>query len=113
MVFSVQQIKYEFLAYMKGLGGEFGDWYVGVASDPTASLFQEHGVDQAVDPWIYKPALTPRAAKTVLKYFVEVLRTDGDSPNLEPEGASFAYAFRKTERTRPATTSSHGNMMTG
>ena len=39
MVYSVQQIKYEILAYIKEFGGEFSDYYVGVSNDPKKSLF--------------------------------------------------------------------------
>ena len=64
MVFSVQQIKYEILAYMKELGGEFGDYYVGIAADPKKTLLDVHNVDEAADPWLYKQALTFYAAQT-------------------------------------------------
>ena len=102
MVFSVQQIKYEFLAYMKGLGGSFEDWYVGSTDDPEAALFTAHSIRRDADPWIYKPALSGRAANTVLRYFVEVLHTDGNVPTEHEQGASFAYAFKKSACTRPS-----------
>ncbi len=102
MVFSVQQIKYEFLAYMKGVGGTFEDWYVGVAADPEAALFGEHGVARDEDPWIYKPALSGKATDTVLRYFRDVLHTDAAGHAAPVPGATFAYAFRKSVRTRPA-----------
>lgn len=100
-VFSVQQIKYEFLLYMKGLGGEFGDWYVGAAAEPEAALFAAHGVRADDDPWIFKPALTHRATLTITRYFLEVLHTDGRMPAIDDEGATFAYMFRKSAATRP------------
>jgi len=90
MVFSVQQIKYEFLAYIKGLGGRFEDWYVGI-----------HGIEREADPWIYKPALTAKASTTVLKYFREILKTDGADPARVPEEATFVFLFRKGSSTSP------------
>lgn len=101
MVFSVQQIKYEFLAYMKGVGGAFDDWYVGVAADPEIALFEQHGVERTTDPWIYKPALSGKATDTVLRYFRDVLHTDAAEHAAPVDGATFAYAFRKSAGTRP------------
>lgn len=102
MVFSVQQIKYEFLLYIKGLGGEFGDWYIGFAADPEHALFELHGVDRVRDPWIYKPALTGKATHTLVRYFRDVLHTDAPSEQGPQEGCSYAYAFRKSALTQPA-----------
>lgn len=101
MVYSVQQIKYEFLAYIKGLGGQFGDWYVGVADDPETALFERHQVNRETDPWIYKPALTGKATFTVLRYFRDVLHTDADPATTSTDCTTFAYAFRKSATTRP------------
>lgn len=102
MVYSVQQIKYEFLYYIKGLGGEFKDWYIGVSDDPEAALFERHAVDRLVDPWIYKPALTGKATFTLLRYFRDVLHTDGDGIEQSAEAATFAFAFRKSPTTFPS-----------
>lgn len=101
MVFSVQQIKYEFLGYIKGLGGRFEDWYVGVTDDPEQALFALHGIERSTDPWIYKPALTARASATVLKYFREILKTDGADPGLVPDEATIVFLFRKGAGTMP------------
>ena len=46
MVYSVQQIKYEILAYMKEFGGDFSDYYVGITHDPENALFKDHKVDR-------------------------------------------------------------------
>jgi hypothetical protein len=101
VVFSVQQVKYEFLAYIRGVGGAFGDWYVGAAVEPTSILFQAHRVRPDSDPWIYKPLLTYRATRTVVRYFTEVLHTDGMQWAEISEGSDFAFAFRKSCWTSP------------
>jgi hypothetical protein len=101
MVFSVQQIKYELLAYIKGLGGTFGDWYVGCASDPEQALFEQHHVRREEDPWIYKPALTGKATFTVVRYFRDVLHTDANDIGEPSPEANFVYAFRKGQATVP------------
>lgn len=100
-VYSVQQIKYEFLLYMKGLGGAFDEWYVGAAADPEQALFDVHGVRSDMEPWIYKPALTNRATITIVRYFVEVLHVDGRVPDVDDVGATIAFLFRKSTATRP------------
>lgn len=101
-VFSVQQIKYEFLAYIKGLGGDFSDWYVGVAAQPERALFDEHRVRPDADPWIYKPALTSKATQTVLRYFRNNLHTDGGDAERVDDDATFVFMFRKGAGTMPA-----------
>ena len=71
MVYSVQQIKYEILAYIKEFGGEFSDYYVGVSDNPKKSLFKVHNVNRKKDPWLYKQALTLQAAKTASRSLQE------------------------------------------
>ena len=70
MVYSVQQIKYEILAYMKEFGGDFSDYYVGITHDPENALFKNHRVDSKKDPWLYKQALTFQAARSAQDYFL-------------------------------------------
>ena len=101
MVFSVQQIKYEILAYMKEFGGEFGDYYVGIAADPKKTLLEVHKVDEAADPWLYKQALTFYAARTVQDYFLRRLKADGEPVLDGDEDMDCVYVYRKSERTAP------------
>lgn len=101
MVFSVQQIKYEILAYIKEFGGEFHDYYVGIAADPKAVLFKRHKVDEKKDPWLYKQTLTFQAARTVQRYFLEKLGTDGEPVNQGDEDTDCVYVYKKSERTKP------------
>lgn len=101
MVFSVQQIKYEFLAYIKEFGGAFENWYVGIASDPESALFRAHKVDRQEGLWIFKPALTVRAANTVQRYFSERLHTDGAGVSEDEVAMTTVYLFRKTPVTDP------------
>ena len=77
MVFSVQQVKYEFLAYIKEFDETFSNWYVGISEPPKQTLFEQHGVRDDEDPWLYKQLLTHRAARTVYDYFVDHLKTAG------------------------------------
>lgn len=103
-VYSVQQIKYEFLLYMKGLGGPFSDWYVGASSDPVQSIAGTPAAEGDASPWMYKPALSARATQTIVRYFRETLGTDGPDADTIPEGATYAYLVR----IRAGTPRTHG-----
>jgi len=74
MVFSPQQIKFEFLSYIKEFGGRPEEWYVGCADDAQSAMFEHGGVDRERDIWIWKPALSPAAALIVFRYLTEQLR---------------------------------------
>ena len=63
--YSVQQIKFEFISYVKEFGADFSAWSVGVSEDAPAALFHEHGIDEARDIWLWKPAVSPAAAAMV------------------------------------------------
>lgn len=101
MVFSVQQIKHEILAYMKEFGGDFGDYYVGIAADPKKALFEVHKVDEGADPWLYKQTLTFYAAQTVQDYFLRRLKADGEPVLDGDEDMDCVYVYKKSERTVP------------
>jgi hypothetical protein len=100
MVFSVQQVKYEFLAYIKEFDPKFSNWYVGLADQPKQALFDLHGVREAKDPWLYKQLLTNRAARTVQEYFVEHLRTAGAQVTEQSEDVDCVYLYKIAAHTR-------------
>ena len=101
MIYSVQQIKYEVLAYIKEFGGDFHDWYVGISSDPKQTMFQKHSVHEDDDIWLYKQALTFTACRTIQKYFLEILKTDGEEVIEGNEDTDCVYLYKKSERTTP------------
>ena len=79
--YSVQQIKFEFISYVKEFGADFREWSVGLADDAAAALFGEHGVDEARDIWLWKPAVSPGAAAMVRAWMCErqgAIPLDGD-----------------------------------
>ncbi len=101
MVYSVQQIKFDFLSYIKEFGGEFRDWYVGIAANPQQALLDRHNLDRDADIWIYKQALTFQACRTVQRHFQEKLKTDGVPVLTGNSDTDCVYLFKKSERTRP------------
>ncbi len=68
MTYSVQQIKFELVSYVKEFGGDFTQWHVGAARDARKALFETHGVDPERDIWLWKPALTGAAAALVVAW---------------------------------------------
>ena len=101
MVYSVQQIKFDLLAYIKEFGGAFDDWYVGIAAAPLEAMCTKHGLDRDEDIWIYKQALTFQACRTVQSYFLDKLRTDGEPVTIGSADTDCVYMFRKSSRTTP------------
>jgi hypothetical protein len=101
MVLSIQQIKFEMFGYIKEFDCEFSAWYVGVARDPKRQMQVEHGVDLDRDIWLYKQALSFAACRTIQRYFVEKLKTDGELTLAGDEETDCIYLYRKSERTRP------------
>lgn len=92
MTFSVQQIKFEFLSYIKEFGGKAGEWRIGLAEDARKALFADNAIDEATDIWLWKPALTPVAARIVYRYMTEQLHV----PPVEQQGdGRCVYLFKK------------------
>lgn len=92
MVFSPQQVKFEFLSYIKEFGVDPQAWRIGSATDAEAALFTDNGVDRDRDIWLWKPLLTPNAAAIVLRYMTEQLRI----PLAESSGKGPAvFLFRR------------------
>jgi hypothetical protein len=81
MAYSVQQIKFELISYVKEFGADFTEWSIGVAEDAPKALFETHNVDPVRDMWLWKPALTPAAAAMIRTWMVERQKAspaDGD-----------------------------------
>jgi len=100
-IYSVQQIKFEVLAYIKEFGAQFGEWYVGIADDPKQALFEDHRVDPENGIWLYRQAVSFAACLTIQRYFTETLGTDGIPPETGTEQTDCIYLFRKSETTVP------------
>lgn len=99
MVRSVQQIKYEVLAYIREFGGRYEEWVLGVADRPRERMTETHGVDLAADIWLYKQATTPRACATVLGFFERLgVQIAGPAPD-DPDW-DCVYLFRLAPHTR-------------
>lgn len=100
-IFSVQQIKFDILAYVKEFGSDFRGWYVGVSDDPQAALFGKHGLDREKDIWLYKQAVSFTACRTVQKYYIERRNMDGHLVDSASADTDCVYLYKKSERSRP------------
>jgi len=102
MILSVQQAKFEILAYIKEFDTTFGHWCVGLSANPKQTLFDERAVRDEEDPWLYKQLLSHRAAGIVRNYFVETLGVIGapspTAPNLED--IDCVYLYKVSPHTR-------------
>ena len=94
MLFSSQQIKFEFLSYIKEFDLDPSAWRVGLAEDARTALFTDNGVDEATDIWIWKPAATAAAAAIVFSFFTHRV---GIQPTAQVWTASTncVFLFRK------------------
>ncbi|MEI6533784.1 MAG: hypothetical protein WCN98_00475 [Verrucomicrobiaceae bacterium] len=100
MIYSVQQIKFEILSYIKECGANFSAWYIGIAFHPKKAMRELHGVDEDRDIWFCKQAMSQRACETIRNYFVQTLGVDGKYDGTD--SGNCIYLFKKSERTRPA-----------
>ncbi|MEK7543359.1 MAG: hypothetical protein AAB557_00660 [Patescibacteria group bacterium] len=75
------------------------EWYVGIAIDAQARVFEGHGVNKDVDYWIYRECFTADAARRVVRYFITNYQTDGWSGG-GSDASRFVYAYKKERHTR-------------
>ncbi len=94
MAYSVQQIKFELISYVKEFGGDFSEWSIGVAADAAKALFEINKVDPVRDIWLWKPALSPAAAALVRDWMTGRQQANAVAGDGAP-GAS-VFIFKKT-----------------
>lgn len=90
----IQQIA----AHVQKCGGTYAQWYGGVASDPEARLFNDHGVDKGKDAWIYRTCASSEDARAIEEHFFQKGMKGG------PGGGDWTtksvYAYKITNTTR-------------
>ncbi|WP_035486036.1 hypothetical protein [Geminicoccus roseus] len=65
--YSVSQIQFDCLSYIKEFGARPDEWLAGACADPHALLQERFAVERAHHAlWLTRPALTPRAAAAVV-----------------------------------------------
>ncbi len=100
-MYSVQQIKFECLAYIKEYGGDPAAWVVLASEAPTPALFARWGVDQARDIWMCKPALSLKAALNVVGFLRDRMGVAPPPDDAVSPDARFVLLYRKQARPGP------------
>ena len=62
----------EITDYIVSWGGNYSEWYVGIASNPRDRLFSDHNVNENNDAWIYRDVGSSNAARQVETYFLDL-----------------------------------------
>jgi hypothetical protein len=96
MAYSVQQIKFELISYVKEFGADFTEWSIGLASDAPKALFEINKVDGVNDMWLWKPAVTNAAATMITTWM-----TDRQKVNAVPGDDADGVCVFMFKRARP------------
>ncbi|MDE2079406.1 MAG: hypothetical protein KGI73_03405 [Patescibacteria group bacterium] len=99
MASTKETIKSDFKAHIQNNGGNYSNWYVGIAADPKARLFNDHSVQEHGGAWIYDQAMSSDSAREVEDYFINVLGTQG-GPGGGDSNTDWVYAYKITSSTR-------------
>lgn len=95
-----QQVYDEIVAHIKEQGGEYSNWYCGIASDWRDRLFREHKVPPREDYWyIARQCYSDNAARKVEDALLK-LGCDGGAGGGD-ETAVYVYAYLKGTMTNP------------
>ena len=79
-------------------GGDWWEWYVGIAADAKSRLFNDHNVCREGDAWIYREAQTSRVARKAEAYLIEEHGAQG-GPGGGDENTRTVYAYRTAVHT--------------
>jgi len=89
----------DIIQYIQRSNTPFSEWYVGIAEDALARLFQGHGVNKDMDYWIYRDCINANAAREVEQFIIMNYHTDGGSGGGN-DNSRFVYAYKKEAHTR-------------
>jgi hypothetical protein len=84
-------------AHVQKCGGNYSQWYSGIAADPEKRLFNDHNVDKAKDAWIYRPCASSEEARTIEDHFVQQGMKGG--PGGGDSTTKSVYAYKITNST--------------
>ncbi|MGB7580962.1 MAG: hypothetical protein WBL85_00755 [Sedimentisphaerales bacterium] len=91
-------------AYIRQGGGEYGDWYIGLADnpiDPITEAYRLHKVQNR--RFTYIETVSHQAAKAAADYFLNVCGTDGNLSDIDTIRPSRAlYIYKKAPQLFPS-----------
>jgi hypothetical protein len=96
MVYSVQQIKFELISYVKEFGADFTEWSIGLATDAPKALFEIKKVDNINDMWLWKPAVTHAAAVMIRDWMTNRQKVGAVAGDID--GGQCVFMFKRTQR---------------
>jgi hypothetical protein len=95
---AMSKILDDILNYIRQNGGDFSQWYCGVAADPKDRLFTGHGVQEKGGLWIYSGDLgSDDAARRVEQHFLDLGCKGG--PGGGDQDSRYVYAYKITSQT--------------
>lgn len=93
-----QEIADDIIKYINNSNVPYGQWYIGIASDYRARLFNDHNVSEKGGMWIYRQASSEQDARHVEAWLIDKLKTQGDSGGGD-SSTRYVYAYRITTDT--------------
>lgn len=94
-----QEIKSDIKDHVVKCGkGSYG-WYVGIAADPRARLFNDHAVNEKNDAWIFREATTSTIAREIEVELIRELGAKGGDGGGSYD-TKFVYAYKITTTTK-------------
>ena len=71
-------------AYIRQGGGEYGDWYIGLANNPIDPITEASRLHKVQNHrFTYIETISHQVAKSVADYFLNVCGTDGDLSDID------------------------------
>ena len=89
---SEQEITDDFKNYIQSRGGNYSDWYIGIACDPEVLSLQLQNLDNQC--WNYTHIYGPQVARQVLDYFINTLGTKGTVSSADAT-ADIIYVYKR------------------
>ncbi len=96
--YSAQSIVDAIAAHIREQGGAIGNWYAGIAADPTKRVFGDHAVPRD-HWWIHRKAYSSSEARAAEKALLD-WGCDGGGGGGD-ESTVHVYAYLKSSVTRP------------
>jgi len=85
--------------YILSNGGNYPDWYTGIASEIEQRLFNDHSVDQKNGLWAWAKCQSADVAREVEDYLINTLGTKGGLGGGD-DSSEYVYTYKITSATR-------------
>lgn len=93
-----QEIVNAIVDHFNKCGGNYSEWYVGIATEPRVRLFNDHSVDEKNGHWIHHPCVRSADAREIEDHFIAKGMKGG--PGGGDSDTKSVYAYKITNSTR-------------